>query len=843
MARDCIAATLAVARNALSQQEVKSLVKELEGIANRQKNAGSLANLEEDMARIAKDMADDSSMASKIEKRNRLINIMVERKADEDIAKFKERGLKFADGIESILVGHKYNVEGARLSAEARQKEYTGRLLGVLISKLKQLDVLEAFTDHRSGIEKNVAIELFEMDKEGGRIGITGDKMALKVAQAINYAQESARRLTNMAGANIRKMPGYIVRQVHDPNSMIKAGLDEWRTFTMPLLDIRKTFGGTDAEKGMQIAYRHLTTGSDMFLVDQLEPGEVGFTGPGNLAKRLSQSRVLHFKDGESWWTYNQRFGRKYLNESVIGGLEMAGHNIGLMQTLGTNPQAMLDKLIGKYQNLAQIAGDAKDVQRLKGAYIKNLYKQINGEAHRVDNWNLAYVGSSIRAIQSTAKLGGAMLSSLADIVTAASELRFQGKGLLQSYADLIKERSSLISENEKNTFHDMLGVGFDGMRGGIIARFHANDQLPGRLSRLQQSFLKLNGLEWWTNSWQKAVGGIMAYDLARHADVGTLDKADPQFRNLLSLYNIKDKEWNLYRGLVQAFPDGRRYLTPDLIGNLTDEQVKGYLGKPDANRYEIARAKDELSGKLRAMLIDRVDHAVIKPDARTNILMNWGLERGTAAGEAVRSLMQFKSFTLAMAQKIWQRELYGHGANSLSEAILKGKGDLRGIAHILALSTVMGYISMTAKDFFKGRKPRDPEDPNTWLASFLQGGGAGIYGDFLFGAATRYGNSFWATALGPTGGSIEDAYKLYSSAIQGQDTASQGLKLALSHTPFINLFWLRPALDYLFLYDIQESLNPGSLGRLEGYAKKNNNQEYFLKPTEDRLRPFTGTP
>jgi hypothetical protein len=203
--------------------------------------------------------------------------------------------------------------------------------------------------------------------------------------------------------------------------------------------------------------------------------------------------------------------------------------------------------------------------------------------------------------------------------------------------------------------------------------------------------------------------------------------------------------------------------------------------------------------------------------------------------------LMQFKAFPLAMMQKTWQREIYGKGANSLSEALFKGKGDFRGMAHLLAMSTVFGYLAMTAKGYLKGREARDPTDPSTWLAAFLQGGGAGLYGDFLFGQATRHGQSAWGSFLGPTGGSIESLVDLYRRALNGDDTASQGLRFIINHTPFANLFWARPALDYLFLYDLQEALNPGALRRMEAFTKKNNEQEFWLKPSQDRLRPFTG--
>jgi hypothetical protein len=60
----------------------------------------------------------------------------------------------------------------------------------------------------------------------------------------------------------------------------------------------------------------------------------------------------------------------------------------------------------------------------------------------------------------------------------------------------------------------------------------------------------------------------------------------------------------------------------------------------------------------------------------------------------------------------------------------------------MLMLSTFWGYIAMSAKDMLKGRSPRDPNKKSTLLESFSQGGGAGIYGDFLINELqNEYGN------------------------------------------------------------------------------------------------------
>src|SRR3546814_13393300 len=87
----------------------------------------------------------------------------------------------------------------------------------------------------------------------------------------------------------------------------------------------------------------------------------------------------------------------------------------------------------------------------------------------------------------------------------------------------------------------------------------------------------------------------------------------------------------------------------------------------------------------------------------------------------------------------------------------------------------------MSAKDILKGRTPRDPTDPATWAAAFVQGGGAGIYGDFLLGESNRFGGGLLQTLAGPTLGAVDDLHDLYSRVKAGDDSAAAGLRFVRS--------------------------------------------------------------
>ena len=66
-----------------------------------------------------------------------------------------------------------------------------------------------------------------------------------------------------------------------------------------------------------------------------------------------------------------------------------------------------------------------------------------------------------------------------------------------------------------------------------------------------------------------------------------------------------------------------------------------------------------------------------------------------------------------------------------------------------------------------------------------------------------------------------------------GADLAASSLRLAASNMPFASLFWARPAINYLALYPIQEALNPGYLQRMQRRIERENNQTFWLSPTE----------
>jgi hypothetical protein len=155
------------------------------------------------------------------------------------------------------------------------------------------------------------------------------------------------------------------------------------------------------------------------------------------------------------------------------------------------------------------------------------------------------------------------------------------------------------------------------------------------------------------------------------------------------------------------------------------------------------------------------------------------------------------------------------------------------GLTYMVGIYTILGYGSMMVKDLLKGREPRDPLDYKTWMAAAAQSGGLGIYGDFLFGEVARNSGSLVSTVAGPVAGLGDSVMNLIQRMRDGDDVAAASFRALLNNTPFLNIFYLRPLLDYLILFNIQESLNPGFLRRMEQRIERENNQTFFIKPSE----------
>jgi hypothetical protein len=794
----------------------RATARQIEGWIEKVKSQGYKAG---ELTQRVQEYGEEALKAAHLKKRNTALIIKSQMEMKDFIkTNFADNPVK---GMQAYLGGIQSDKMGVRDSVYNAQEALERRYLNGIVSDLQSKGVLE---DFQSGeLDDLVGMELGDLTSGAPKGNATTSPKAKQIAEVLRKHMDYARERANAAGADIGDLKGYITSQTHDMFKIRKADPEAWINDVLSRIDLRKTFGDADPNKYREILEQTRTNfaSGTHYKEDFGDPILVPLKTTTNIGGSLSKHRMLHFKDSASFIEYNKLYGKGSLRENIMDQMRGLANKTALMEKMGPNPAEVLKRVFNDLGS--ELEGTAAIKLSDGRTKIEKLMHTVDGTSNIPGSPSVAKWMQIVRAVQSMAKLGGAVVSAVTDIPLFASELKFQGHGWLDSYHNAVLGSFNNIPSKHKKELAMKLSVFFDGMNASMTHRLSGREDFSGASSRALGTFFKYSGLTLWTDRMRQNAG------LAMGARLGSLKNeswknVDDDLKRVLGLYNISEQDWPLLQKAVEDAEGGHSFMVPENIRNISDEDFISSYGI-DAGR--VGKAKDALEDKLRRYYTDRIDHAVINPDARTMAFLKQGTRPGTVDGEFVRLIAQFKAFPATVVQKTIGREVYGRGAGGW-----KSGSGMMGLAHTIAMTTAFGYISMSAKDILKGKEPRDPNDPMTWAAAMLQGGALGLYGDFLLGNSSRYGQSPLESLAGPGLGTLSEAAELLMAIRSGEDPSAKGFKFALANTPFANLFYTRAALDYLIFYRIQEMMSPGYLRRMEKITQDNNNQEFIVKPS-----------
>lgn len=832
-----------LSKSGLNKDEAESILKAI-------REAESKTNLKEAddavNAALAKEIKDKAEIQKKINKLNAIEDeIKIRDWVEWNLANFKDNP---KEGMTALLVGTNWQRMGARDSVAAAQDAYYKNLVISFNAKLKEAGVDDLFAKANSDVERKISRVIWELGE--GKAVTEKNSDIVKLAKVIEDFSETVRKKYNNYGANIEKLPGWIIRQSSDPfqlrnaldvinvknnvksksvNGSPEANLQAWKDYIKPKLDHKRTFFETDEaniDEFLNNAYNSLIRNENQIV------NSAGETfGGKSMVKKIGAKRVLHFKSADDWYDYNAMFGGQNLKESIFGGFHVAGKNVGMMSKLGSNPQNNYKKIGDLVKSKLVKDGKQTEAQAV-GSFMKDqgghakFLAEVDGSVNTVNGFAFAKWGAITRAILSMAKLGGATISAFSDIHLYAKEMKWQGRSYVGGLAEAMGRLARIKNTKQKAEIAEQLGFINDNIIYDLAARYSAGDALNRGFSQVQRTFFKLNGLAWWTNSLKDgAILGMGNY-------VGKQTKTSyknlsSEFKRLINHYGIDEKIWNHIRKMdLDKADDGKVFFNTQKIDNLPDSVIKDIEGKTTMSARQLEVARDNLKTRVLGMFLDRSTYAVLEPDARTRGWMKLGLQAGTPQGEAIRFMGQFKAFPFAFGQKMFGREMAMWKEGKKIDAFL-------GMAQLVGGSALFGYVAMTAKDILKGKKPKDPLNEKTFFSAMLQGGGLGIYTDFLFGNVQN-STSALATIAGPF---LTEATKVLSAinyAIKGEGgkAGKQAYLSIKDNIPFLNLFYIKTIFDYAIGYQMMETLSPGSLKRIEKRMKESGQEFLFTKPS-----------
>jgi polyhydroxyalkanoate synthesis regulator phasin len=627
----------------------------------------------------------------------------------------------------------------------------------------------------------------------------TGDASSKHFAKVWEDTHEWLRQRFNAAGGAIGKLERWGLPQHHDARALRKAGMQTWKDSIRPLLDVTRMkhpLTGKAVDPGeLDEILTEIWTNVATEGWAKKQPARQAF-GRGSLANQRADHRFLVFRDADSWIAYQRDFGGGGdIFASMMGHINAMAKDIAAMEVLGPNPSGTIEwlkqavkkqamqKAAGQKSYFAGDATKANDLANSAERKLDSLWGSIRGTLETPVNSTWASGFAAARSLITASVLGSAALSSLSDIGTTMVARSFAGIGAKGAFSDIVKAMGSmtrreavsagLILDNAMHVFHAQ-------------ARYVGTLDGPGWSSFVADRVLTLSGLTPWTQSARHAFGLAFMRTAAENVDK-PLDKLPDAFRSTFARYGIRAQDW-----------DRMRRMKPHDMGN----------GVTILRPQEIAERIDErLAERFLEMIQSETEYAIPNGSNRSKIMLVDQNRPGTFLGEVVRSFAQFKSFG-AVFLLLHGRRIHG---------LLQGNNPGKGAAYagsLLISTTLFGALSLQLKALAQGRDPQQM-DATFGAAAILQGGGLGIYGDFLFSNINRQGGGFATTFGGPVVQRANDLWNLTAGNVaqlaSGEKThfGRELVKFAKGNTPGGTIWYTRLAWERILMDQLQFLVDP----------------------------------
>ena len=658
---------------------------------------------------------------------------------------------------------------------------------------------------------KNMVREVFNED--------TGDASAREMAQAWREASEYLRKRFNAAGGQIASRVDWGMPQMHNTLAVRKATFNEWREFILPRLDPEKM---VDEQTGLRMTPEKLELALrdvyETIRTDGMNKVIPSATGQGkSLSKRRTDHRFLVFKNADSWLEYQGKFGNDNAFDTMFGHIKNMSKDIALMEILGPNPKATVNFLKQTIQKQASVAADEamENAARRSSAKLDTFYLAVTGANNAPIDSRVMATFAGLRQILQSAQLGAAAISALTDMNFQRMARGFVGLPQAKIVSDYLKLLMP-IGAAERGKTAIRLGLIAEGWSSLASAqmRYVGDISGPEITRRVADFVMRASFLSPFTQAGRWAFGMEFLGTLADNVGK-TFDELDAPLRTTMERYNIGADKWDIMRSTELYDHEGATFLRAEDIEARTD--------------IDPTMARD-LATRMMEMIEAETNFAVPSSSLRGRTALTGDTRPGTIAGEMTRSFAMYKNFGVTLVNTHLMRGVTQEGA--------KRKG--RYMADLIISTTIMGALALQLKEMSKGRDPRPMDDNAFWLAAFFQGGGLGIFGDFIYSTENRFGGGLETTVAGPVVGFIDDLGKLtlgnLMEAAKGEDTnaARETIRFASRYTPGSSLWYSRLATERLIVDQLQLWADPkarSNMRRMETRYRREFGQRYWWRP------------
>ncbi len=657
----------------------------------------------------------------------------------------------------------------------------------------------------------------------------------MAMAKEVSETLEEMRLAFNRNGGNIKKLDNYGFMTSHDQKKVALTDQSEWINDVIQGLDRNhyvKEDGSlmNDAELRTVLddVYQTIATNGankELKALDQQKKADsiTPIGGRSKMANRHQESRALHFKDGDSWLNYQEKYGTYNeigFHEILKNHVQRMSTEVAMMQNFGSNPRLAFETILN--EALIRAKADPKNGQK-HGALDKqahratSMYNTLDAHTRAIDS-TLGNIMGGLRALMVSSKLGGTTITTFGDHASMKRIGNMLGlsytKSILPEYIKQLKQGAT---RDEALRF----GLGINEMV-GAMSRFGDADIVSsatksGRFNARMQAFasttMKLSGLNAVTAGAKRAFNLVHMNKLAeltRKTDWKDLGADD---LNILQGNGITERDWQLWKQLEPSKrEDGTIVLTQNDFFNVSDDVIKQFLPQDKHNSIKaIADFRYKAAMKYQTHLFNEESVAIIEAGVRERSIINLG-EAGTIQGELGRTLFQFKGFPLAYMFRI------GHRAFAQGDI----KSRVTFLASLLAYQTLAGALIVQTQNLANGKNPEPVFTVDFFGKSMLKGGGLSFLGDIMSALSDPTGRSASDFISGPLLGQSMKLGMLLTgmgnNIIEGKES-SRMMEVAntlKSNIPLQNLWYSKLIVDRMLYSKMQNMIDPDYLPRTQ---------------------------
>lgn len=660
----------------------------------------------------------------------------------------------------------------------------------------------------------------------------TGDPLAKKISDKMGEVFEGMRERFNRAGGDIGKLDDWGLPQTHSLEKIVLAGKQAWVQKAESLIDTSK-YVHEDGTYYSQQEIRELLEYSFDTLssngANKTEIGRQSFGGNSKVTSRHSESRVLHFKDAESWMEYQSEFGGMPFVDLVEAHINGLSKDIAMVENLGSSPKNAMRILMDAAEQKDWLRGLDQNTTGKSRKRAQTMFDEFSGQ-NTPQSEVLANLGLAYRSMNVASMLGGTTISSVTDQAMIAKTASIHGIAYRKTFGELISQLNP--ANKEDRQLAHSLGLATEEMLGSIarwsddgLTSVHGKSQKLARVSSgIASQVMRISGLNALTAASKVGFTKMLMHKygtLTRSKAWADLDAMD---RELIEKTGLNERAWEVMR-LADPVVDrkGNQLMSARSIYEIPDDKLKPF-GDPQ-------KVRDEVATQFQAHLLDEQGMAVVEAGLRERTWMSAGQKKGTGMGELVKSMLQFKSFPAAFLMR--------HGSRAMAQDGVKGKAAYG--ASIFAMTTLLGALAVQLKELANGNDPStmwDSDDPqktmNFWTRSAVQGGGLSILGDILVAGTDTSGRSTSDFMVGPLG---SDAKALLGLTVgnmtqyyENKDTnaANEAYKLLKNKIPAQNLWYTKAATNRLVFDEMQDMIAPGYREKLLRKAEREHDRTRF---------------